>query len=81
MKQKTHFVGMAGLHGYMPNYVSNYDTYDDAVDYLASMHELGSRRKAELKRNGYIELNIHKYGNEYAEIEACNCDDPECHND
>ena len=78
---KTHFIGMAGLHGYLPNYCGSFDNYNDAVNDLADLHELGKRRKAELKKNGYIELNIHKDGNEYAEIEECNCDDPECHND
>jgi hypothetical protein len=48
---------------------------------LASIHELGRDRRRELARDGYIELNLHRDGNEYAEIVECDCDDPEQHDD
>ncbi len=77
----VHFIGMAGLHGYLPQTCDVYDTYDDAVDSLADLHELGKRRRAELRRDGFLELNIRRDGNEYCEITECDCDDPECHSD
>jgi len=81
MENKTHYIAMAGLHGYMPNMCESHETYEGAVDSLASLHDLGKNRRAELKRNGYIELNLHRDGNEYAEITECDCGDPESHND
>ena len=39
------------------------------------------RRTADLRRDGYLELNLHRDGNEYAEITECECDAPEQHND
>ena len=42
------------------------ETYDDAVEVLSQVHDLGRRR--ELRKYGYIDLNIRRDGNEYAEI-------------
>ena len=76
-----HYIGQAGLHGCMPNYSDVFETYEDAVESLAQVHELGRNRKRELKRNGYIELNLRRDGNEYAEVTECECDEPEVHSD
>jgi len=76
-----HFIGMAGLHGYLPQTCGSYDTYDLAVDGLADIHDLGKRRRRELKKHGRLELNLHWDGNEYCEIVACDCDDPTTHDD
>jgi len=81
MEKKTHFIGMAGLHGCLPQTCSTYDNYIDAVEGLACIHELGKNRTRQLKRDGYLELNLHRDGNEYCEIEECYCDNPEQHND
>ena len=78
---KTHYIGMAGLHGCLPQTCDVYETYQDAVDSLASIHELGKTRSAALKKHGYLELNLHRDGNEYCEIEECDCDTPEVHSD
>lgn len=72
---------MAGLHGCIPNYCAAHDEYRAAVDDLAQLHELGQRRIAELRRDGYLELRLERDGNEYCEITECNCEDAECHND
>ncbi len=80
-KGKRHYIAMAGLHGYLPNYCASHETYDDAVEDLATTHDLGQRRRRELKREGYLELNLKRDGNEYAEISECDCSDPACHND
>ena len=77
----THYIGMAGLHGYLPNCCETYDTYDDAVDGMADMHDLGVRRIRKLRRDGYLELNLGRDGNEYIEITECDCEDPESHSD
>lgn len=76
-----HYIAMAGLHGCMPNYQAVLDSYNDAVNNLSDLHELGRRRRQELKRNGTLELNLHRDGNEYCEIVACDCDDPDSHSD
>ena len=88
-----HFIGMAGLHGCIPNFCDVYASFDDAVESLCLIHELGPRSKfrKELKRTGYTELHLNDYmvggiqmeghGNEYAEISVCDCDTPEIHSD
>ena len=76
-----HFIGMAGLHGCLPQTCDVYDSIRDAADSLASIHDLGKRRTAMLRRDLYLELNLHRDGNEYAEIEECNCGDPSRHSD
>ena len=57
-KDTKHFIAMAGLHGYLPQYCEAYPDYDDAVNGLADLHELGTNRKAKLKRDGCLEMNI-----------------------
>jgi len=68
-----HYIAMAGLHGYLPNYCGASDSYAGAVDDLAFLHDLGRKRTAALKRDSYLELNLQRDGNEYAEIEECDC--------
>lgn len=75
----THYIAMAGLHGYSPNYVSSCDTYSAAVDSLVQLHELGRRRAAILKRDSYLELRLRRDGNEYCEVMECDCADPAIH--
>ena len=72
----THFHGLAGLHGCMPNANDVCDTYDAAVDSMVQLHELGRKRERILRRDGYIELSLHRDGNEY--IEIGDCDEPNC---
>jgi len=81
MTNETHYIAMAGLHGCMPNCCEAHDDYESAVESMASLHELGKNRTRELKRDGYLELNIHRDGNEYIEIETCDCPDPTVHSD
>ena len=78
---KKHWIGMAGIHGYLPATCDVYESPKQAADSLADLHDLGKRRRAELRRDFYIELNIHRDGNEYAEITECNCDNPNEHSD
>lgn len=76
---QRHWVAMAGLHGCLPQFCSCYSTYDGAVEALAQVHELGQRRMQLLKRQQYLELNLQRDGNAYAEIVACDCVYPSQH--
>jgi hypothetical protein len=74
----THYIGMAGLHGCLSTTCGVYDTQKEAADSLADLHDLGRNRRRKLARDGYLELNIRRDGNEYAEITACACSTPLC---
>lgn len=74
------YVAHAGLHGYMPNCSEVYDSYLAAVESMALLHELGRRRRAQLRRDGYLELNLHRDGNEYIEIVEGNSYEPDSEN-
>jgi len=77
---KTHYVVTAGLCGYLPNYLGSCESYDDAVNDLADLHEMTDEQIAELREFGYVDLDLHEQGNEYAEITSCDCDNPDDHN-
>ena len=77
----THYIAMAGMHGYLPNSCDVYDTARDAAESLADLHDLGRNRRRELVRNGYIELNLQRDGNEYAEVSSCDCTEPWVHSE
>ena len=76
-----HYIACAGLLGYMTNYCQYHESYDNAVEDLVVLHELGKNRARELKRDGYLELNLQRDGNEYCEVIECECDNPEEHSD
>lgn len=71
----AHYHALAGLHGCMPTVNDVCETYEQAVDSLAETHELSIRKTRELKRDGYLKLNLHKHGNEYCEITECEEED------
>ena len=77
----THYIGIAGLHGCMPQTCDVYETAKDAAESLAQTHDLGRKRAATLRRYLYLELNLRRDGNEYAEITACECSNPSQHSD
>lgn len=64
----TRYTAMAGMSGCMPNFCEDADSYEDAVEMLVSLHELGKNRARLLKRDGYLVLNLHRDGNEYCEV-------------
>lgn len=78
-----HYVAMAGLHGCLPNYVALHESRQNAIDDLVSLHELDNDagKMRDLKQTGFVELNAHEDGNEYAEVMECNCDNPSIHDD
>lgn len=75
----THYVAMSGEHGCSPQFCCSCDTALGAVDALVDLHELGRRRRAELKRTMCLELNPRRDGAEYCEIVECSCDTPDVH--
>jgi len=75
-----HYIGMSGMRGCLPDYITWNEEHALVVDDLASVHDLGSVKKRELRRDGFITMNLQS-GAEYCEIVECTCDDPESHND
>ena len=63
-----HYIGMAGLHGCLPQYCQSHETIKDAVEDLAQLHELSERKRRVLRRDLYLEMDVYKDGNEYCEI-------------
>lgn len=78
---KRHYVGIAGLYGYMPNYCDVFRTKGDAAECLGQIHELSGRAIARLRRDQWIDLDLREYGNEYCEIIECDCNEPEIHSE
>jgi hypothetical protein len=80
-----HWIGMAGLRGYMPNYCDVWQTKEDAIEGLLFIHDdalIGPPRvKTALRRFEFVEIDLHKWGNEYLEIMPCNCDEPWVHSE
>lgn len=70
---KTHYVGMAGLRGYMPNYVTVGETRGSVAEDLGFIHELSGRAIKRLRRDWWLDLDLYEYGNEYCEIVVCDC--------
>lgn len=71
-----HYIAMGGLHGYLPAHCDVYDTEEEAVTALVDQYELGKKRARVLARDGYLELNLKRDGNEYIEINECTCPEP-----
>lgn len=70
---KAHWVGMAGLHGYMPNYITVGRTRGQCAEDLGQIHELSGRKIKQMRRDNYLELDLYTHGNEYCEIVECDC--------
>lgn len=68
-----HFVGMAGLHGYLPSYLTVGETRTSVAEDLAQIHELSDYKMRQLRKDWYLELDLNKDGNEYCEISECDC--------
>lgn len=79
MASKTHWIGGAGLHGYLyqegPEY---FGSLEAAVDHFADAYYLGRGRRARLKRDRSLELDLDRDGNEYIEINDFPCTGDGC---
>ena len=90
-KNKPHYIAMSGSHGCLPDHLACFKKYSEAVQDLIDVFELprDGVKATELRKRGYVELdeadwpgrNEHRYGAEYAEIQKCNCDHPEIHDE
>lgn len=76
---RVHYIGMAGLCCYMPNYTTVGDTRGAVADDLGRLHDLSQRRVNLLRRDMYCDLDLRKEGNEYCEIVRCECETPGDH--
>ena len=76
----THYIYGSGEHGCLydngPHYV---ESIADAVEDLACTFELDARRRAQLKRDLYLELRPRQDGADYCDINPCDCDTPSDH--
>ena len=71
----THYIYGSGEHGCLyDNGPYHAKSLADAVESLAVTFELGARRREQLKRNLYLELDPHRDGASYCEISPCDCD-------
>lgn len=62
------YITMNGNYGCIPDCVEEFETMNDAIDFLVSLFELGRRRKAVLKTDLYLDLNPKRDGADYCEI-------------
>ncbi len=76
-----HYILMGGLHGCLPQHCTTHDTLADAVEEAVHRYELSKRRQRFLCEDRYLDLNLKYEGNEYLEIEQCDCANPEQHDD
>ena len=78
-KDPVHYTYGNGSYGCLYDSCGATRTYQEAVNYFAQLFELGRTRKATLKRNSRLDLNNHKDGADYCEIQECNCGDISSH--
>ncbi len=76
----AHFIGMSGLHGFMPDYTCVSETPAQAAESLAEIHDLTPGQVAYLAHFLSLELpRRQRVGAEYCEIQECDCADPAVH--
>lgn len=76
---KSHYHVNSGLRGYLPNDSATLDSLESALDYAIALFGLGKRRARKLKRDMWLDLNLHDDFAEYVEIIECN--ESECADD
>jgi hypothetical protein len=82
MTHKVHFIAMSGSYGCIPDNVTVFEKRIDAVRHLIDLFELpvnGSRAN-DLRITRYTDLG-QGFGADYAEVQKCNCDHPEIHDE
>lgn len=76
----THFIGMNGTSGCMPDSCNAYAERKGAVESLSELLELDAEQTAELESTGYTRCT-QEQGADYAEITECHCPTPWDHSD
>jgi hypothetical protein len=76
---KIHYIAQRSRSRWLPA-SSVFPTYDEAVDFIASMCDLRTNRRAKLYFNHQIKVNRHRDGCDFAQILECDCDNPLRHN-
>ena len=79
-----HYIAMSGSAGCLPDYCEVYpgtkEGLDGAVEGLATLHELNRTQRAILRSGFFLRLKSGT-GADYAQIEQCNCSDPQIHSE
>ena len=81
-----HYIAGSGTHGCLYDYCHAHETFEDAVQDLVALHNLGRVRERRLRNDRYLSLKATfaeelSYGADYCEVNTCECIDPERHND
>lgn len=71
----THYIGMNGTHGCMPDSCGAYHTESDAIESLSDLLELTDEQTTELQQTGIVECTPEQ-GADYASVTPCNCGKP-----
>lgn len=84
----THYIGMNGTYGCMPDNCFSAETRRGAIDSLKFTLDLGQREVTELRRDGIVKLDDcwhdrrgEGHGADYASVDSCACATPGVHND
>lgn len=78
----NHYIVLGGLRGYLPNFCEPTLTIREAAAIAAQIHDLSeSYVYKHLTRDRFMDLDLHKHGNEYIELTKCTCNEPHIHQD
>ena len=88
---KEHFIAMSGTFGCIPDNITTFPTYSEAVQHLIDVFDLPpyGKKANELRECGYVTLDedggpnsseIREFGADYAEIVKCECNNIGIHN-
>ncbi|MBD3261582.1 MAG: hypothetical protein GF334_07870 [Candidatus Altiarchaeales archaeon] len=76
-----HYIAMVGLYGCLPNSCDVYKTKKDAIESIIFIQGTKRGYIGNLRKHGYTDMDLNEFGNEYAEIIECDCDEPHIHQD
>lgn len=73
-----HYIAQSGSHSCLPDFCDVFQRREEAVNTLASLHELSGTQKRVLRQDGIVRLT---FGADYAQVTACECGHPQLHSD
>ena len=75
-----HVIVMSGTYGCLPDWLSYDETKQGAAEQAAQVHELTSRQRNKLARDGFLARSMGiTIDCDYIELSTCDCSDPEQH--